>query len=311
MIEPERIKSVLEWQANMEGYSIADYASHQRFWRTGDVLQVDIRNDHPLLPERLSEEKWKEFGSDDCKQLAEDMQHLGVDWYFGPLPAPSNGGGGSRIQPGRPPSNTMTVRFYKWQKCHKYHNPGRWYLGPTLAQAPVRRLNESVFLLSLHADLSHGLDLSFVTHMFLLEPITDAALLEQVTSRAHRLGAKGPVKVDTVNVFYTLDPQIQGTLEQVEQTFSPRRKNSSNLSKKTLEEEKSKTLTSVCCAYCYRAFRSYKEANHHEANSCPRNPDITSVLDPFHLSSVYRDIKPPPAIPTKPQQAQSVTRDLS
>ena len=37
-------------------------------------------------------------------------------------------------------------------------------------------------------DGSHGLDLSFVTHLFILNPILDAALERQVVSRAHHMG---------------------------------------------------------------------------------------------------------------------------
>jgi SNF2 family DNA or RNA helicase len=47
-------------------------------------------------------------------------------------------------------------------------------------------------------DGSVGLDLSFVTHLFILNPILDAALERQVVSRAHRMGATGPVIVQTV-----------------------------------------------------------------------------------------------------------------
>ena len=51
-------------------------------------------------------------------------------------------------------------------------------------------------------DGSHGLDLSFVTHLFILTPIQDAALERQVVSRAHRMGATGPVLVETIHLWY-------------------------------------------------------------------------------------------------------------
>ncbi|KAL7448069.1 hypothetical protein ACHAWC_000325, partial [Mediolabrus comicus] len=70
----------------------------------------------------------------------------------------------------------------------------------------MEETKEDVFILGLDAQLSHGLDLSFVTHLYLLEPIDDAALLEQVTSRAHRLGATGPVCIETVHIWNQLDP---------------------------------------------------------------------------------------------------------
>jgi SNF2 family DNA or RNA helicase len=43
---------------------------------------------------------------------------------------------------------------------------------------------------------SHGLDLSFVTHVFLMEEIWDKSLEQQVVSRAHRMGANQAVVVE-------------------------------------------------------------------------------------------------------------------
>lgn len=45
---------------------------------------------------------------------------------------------------------------------------------------------------------SHGLDLSFCSHIIVLEPIWDAALEEQVVSRAHRMGQRRQVLVETL-----------------------------------------------------------------------------------------------------------------
>ena len=58
------------------------------------------------------------------------------------------------------------------------------------------------FVLMLCQDGSVGLDLSFVTHLFILNPILDAALERQVVSRAHRMGATGPVLVETIHLWY-------------------------------------------------------------------------------------------------------------
>ena len=41
-----------------------------------------------------------------------------------------------------------------------------------------------------------GLDLSFVSYVFLLEPVEDMSLYKQIVSRAHRLGAKSTVHVE-------------------------------------------------------------------------------------------------------------------
>ena len=50
-------------------------------------------------------------------------------------------------------------------------------------------------------DGSHGLDLSCATHMFLVHGIDDPALLRQVVARAHRMGATGPVQIETLQLF--------------------------------------------------------------------------------------------------------------
>ena len=142
--------------------------------------------------------------------------------------------------------------------------------------SPVRTLKEDCFILSLDAGLSHGLDLSFVTHIFLLEPVDDAALLEQITSRAHRLGATGPVTVTTVNTYYSLDDKSKFV----------------NNDKKRSSTHRS--LTKVVCSYCYREFGSMDEAVKHEDTKCTRNPRNATARDPWHIASIYRELRPPP-----------------
>ncbi|XP_050232370.1 F-box protein At3g54460 [Mercurialis annua] len=53
-----------------------------------------------------------------------------------------------------------------------------------------------------------GLDLSFVTHVFLMEPIWDRSMEEQVISRAHRMGATCPVLVETLAMCGTIEEQM-------------------------------------------------------------------------------------------------------
>lgn len=43
-----------------------------------------------------------------------------------------------------------------------------------------------------------GLDLSFVSWLFLMEPLPDRSLEEQVVARAHRMGALRPILVETL-----------------------------------------------------------------------------------------------------------------
>jgi SNF2 family DNA or RNA helicase len=54
------------------------------------------------------------------------------------------------------------------------------------------------FCMLVGKDGSEGLDLSFVTNMIFLEQVYDKSLEEQVVARAWRMGAKGPVEVETL-----------------------------------------------------------------------------------------------------------------
>jgi hypothetical protein len=60
------------------------------------------------------------------------------------------------------------------------------------------RILNDVRVLLLTKEGSHGLDLSFVTHIFLMDTIEDRALEEQVISRAYRMGSRQSVVVDQV-----------------------------------------------------------------------------------------------------------------
>ncbi|XP_020087288.1 F-box protein At3g54460 isoform X1 [Ananas comosus] len=53
-----------------------------------------------------------------------------------------------------------------------------------------------------------GLDLSFVTHVFLMEPIWDRSMEEQVISRAHRMGATRTIHVETLAMRGTIEEQM-------------------------------------------------------------------------------------------------------
>jgi hypothetical protein len=176
----------------------------------------------------------------------------------------------------------MEVTLVKWQQCGKYHSSGRWYTGPNFRDAPLKRTKEDVYILALDAELSHGLDLSFVTHMFLLEPIDDAALLEQVTARAHRLGAKGPVSVETIHVFYKCSDSFQKLIFE--------------------DPDRKKNLQNIVCHHCYRQFGSHELAEKHEQTMCPRNVESSAVLDnKWMIGSVYREIRPPlPVVASSP-----------
>ena len=62
---------------------------------------------------------------------------------------------------------------------------------------------------------SVGLDLSFVSWVFLMEPLADASLQAQVTARAHRMGAAQAVHVETLVMkvsFYCTTCTLKQTL---------------------------------------------------------------------------------------------------
>jgi len=279
LIEPERITRPFVHLDRMQGEALQMYGKSAKFWRRSDRLEVDIRDPHPLLPARESEQVWEEYGSEECKQRARNENYEGRDWYFGPLPVFENG----RVE----------VELRKWQRCGVFHSHGRWFEGPRLNDQPIERVKEDVFIMSLNASLAHGLDLSFVTHIFLLEPIEDAALLEQVASRAHRMGATGPVTVETVNTFYRVSEKMQAGMNVV---WNEKESLRNAAGTAVIQQDRAKVLSKIVCQHCYRQFGTMELAEEHERTICPRNPANASVVDPFHLSSVYRDIRPPPPL---------------
>jgi SNF2 family DNA or RNA helicase len=62
---------------------------------------------------------------------------------------------------------------------------------------------------------SHGLDLSFVTHIFLLEEIWDKSVEMQVISRAHRMGASHSVVVEQLWIRGTVECQLTSANQQL------------------------------------------------------------------------------------------------
>lgn len=279
LIEPERIDRTLNVPLQrMKGEPLSDYSLNRKCWRVNDCLLVDIREDHPArLASRHSDSAWLEYGSEKCRQLAAKDGFEGKDWYFGPLPETSE-------------DSLVEVRLAKWQECGAFHR-SLWYQGPQLLDEPLETEKHDTHILMLHANLSNGLDLSFLTHIFLLEPINDAALLEQVTSRAHRLGATGPVTVETVNVFYKTSHRLDQAVAAVKGVGPEQEDHSLDV-----QQDVQRILSKEVCEHCYRVFESKEEAIEHERISCPRNPENSQRVDPFHLSSVYREVRPPPAL---------------
>jgi len=91
------------------------------------------------------------------------------------------------------------ARLRFWQRCGKTGGTNGFHNGvDILDDQKWQVLNEDASILLLQEDGSTGLDLSFATHIVLLNRISDPALEDQIISRANRIGATGPVKVITL-----------------------------------------------------------------------------------------------------------------
>lgn len=94
---------------------------------------------------------------------------------------------------------TAVVR--QWRRCGGTKEAHKsWHGSQILCRTPWQVVDEDAMILLLAKDGSTGLDLSFATHIFLLERIGDPALRNQIISRAYRVGATGPVEVQLLQV---------------------------------------------------------------------------------------------------------------
>ncbi|KVI00736.1 F-box protein At3g54460 isoform X2 [Cynara cardunculus var. scolymus] len=76
---------------------------------------------------------------------------------------------------------------------------------------------EECMALLMDGSAALGLDLSFVTHVFLMEPIWDKSMEEQVISRAHRMGATRPIHVETLAMHGTIEEQMLKFLQDTDE----------------------------------------------------------------------------------------------
>jgi hypothetical protein len=97
----------------------------------------------------------------------------------------------------------------QWRRCGgvRIGSDSSWHGGQILCRVRWRVQEEDAMVLLLTRDGSAGLDLSFATHIFLLERIKDPALRNQIISRAHRVGAKGAVQVQLLQVI-SQEPEV-------------------------------------------------------------------------------------------------------
>ncbi|XP_043692263.1 F-box protein At3g54460-like [Telopea speciosissima] len=93
-----------------------------------------------------------------------------------------------------------------------------------------------------------GLDLSFVTHVFLMEPIWDRSVEEQVISRAHRMGATRPIHVETLAMRGTIEEQMMNFLQDAGEC------------RRTLSEEFGRTEREG--ARAHRTLHDFAESNY-------------------------------------------------
>jgi len=139
--------------------------------------------------------------------------------------------------------------------------------------------------------------------MYLLEPIDDAALLQQVTSRAHRLGATGPVTVETVNVWQELDDATKiATKDVVLARDSGVGGNGPGSALLSVLQDEHQTGKAVC-QFCCRSFPSMARAVEHERTNCTQNPNSCAEEDEFELATLYRAVRPPLALLASNQEA--------
>lgn len=78
------------------------------------------------------------------------------------------------------------AQLVKWNQCGKVGSKG-WHKGKILDRSPWKVTQEDASILLLSNDGTTGLDLSFCTHIFLLDHIKDPALQSQIVSRANRM----------------------------------------------------------------------------------------------------------------------------
>jgi hypothetical protein len=77
--------------------------------------------------------------------------------------------------------------------------------------------DEKCFCMLLGKDGSEGLDLSFVTHIIFLEQVWDKSLESQAVARAWRMGAKGPVEVETLIAENSIEETMASLEKRLEQ----------------------------------------------------------------------------------------------
>ena len=255
LIEASRI---VDWSGALKPVArdpATPYKHHKANWSLGDKLIADFRDG--LWPGRYSFEEWDKHGGQKCEENARRADYRSADWFFGPLKSNFIG-----------ELSRVSVKLVKWTSCDKFHSRS-WYQGNVLKDIFLPAPSHCPTpLMCLYNQGALGLDLSFVTHIFLLEPIQDAGLLEQIISRAHRIGCKGPVHVITLLVWQTgMNHSIQQQISKI-------------------------------CDHCYKSFNNGTSADDH-MKVCHRNPVNVDQVPRFTLRKIFQEIKPPVVVVPK------------
>ncbi|GMI40247.1 hypothetical protein TeGR_g4948, partial [Tetraparma gracilis] len=114
----------------------------------------------------------------------------------------------------------------------------------------LKRFAESdrCFILIANREATDGLDLSFVSHIFLMDEIYDASVKTQVVARAYRMGAKQSVEVETLiakgSVEETRFEQEKAT-EEVMKKVAVLRREGKKIGKEENDAMKNATLHSL------------------------------------------------------------------
>jgi hypothetical protein len=147
---------------------------------------------------------WKDWAHPNCAVVSSDhiqgwrfgdaQFHKGQHVVIDPLEASEDG---PLLWRGGILGGEVVIR--QWKRCGG--NLGlSWHGTGVLDRVLEEVCEEPACILLLQEDGSTGLDLSFATHIFLLEAVEDPALRNQIVSRAYRMGAKGSVEVQEVQV---------------------------------------------------------------------------------------------------------------
>lgn len=94
----------------------------------------------------------------------------------------------------------LRARLTQFQRCNRR-------MGPC---SPLTERRVDCFVLLLSRDGSHGLDLSMVTNLFLIDKIWDPAVEQQVVARAFRVGAQSAVDVEQLIMAGTVEEDLHG-----------------------------------------------------------------------------------------------------